>query len=208
MPNCLHVSLLAPEPGTSLQAQLTHTTDVVCYVLVILGIVGNLLGLFIFSSSRRTWQISSVYACLATCSSITNLFCLVRYASILNSASRHILRQLVEQRSWACKLYEFSFSFRVISSWITLFWMFERLMCVSKKLRSFFNRCNSYKHIYIIPILIMSIILFCVFGPPVYMYEPEIIPKYVKHTGSLVHRRVKTFDKSHKKTYFLINLLF
>jgi hypothetical protein len=180
MPNCLHVSLLAPETGTySLQALLTHTTDAVCYVLVILGIVGNLLGLFIFSSSRRTWQISSVYAFLATCSSITNLLCVVRYASILQSTSRHILRQLVEQRWWACKLYEFSFSFRVISSWITLFWMFERLMCVSTKLRSFFNRCNSYQLKFIIPIIIMSIILCCVIGPPVYMYEPEIIPKYV-----------------------------
>ncbi len=64
----------------------------------IFGIIGNMLGLFIFSLSRHTWRISSFYACLATFSSITNLLCVVRYASILHSTLRNILRQLVEQR--------------------------------------------------------------------------------------------------------------
>ncbi len=201
MPNCLHVSLLAPETGTySLQALITHTTDAVCYVLVILGIGGNLLGLFIFSSSRRTWQISSVYAFLATCSSITNLLCVVRYASILQSTSRHILRQLVEQRWWACKFYEFSFSFRVISSWITLFWTFERLMCVSSKLRTLFNPCNSFKFKLIISIIMIIFILSCVIVPPIYMYQPLIIPKYVNIQNLLSLRE--------KNIYLLIHILF
>jgi hypothetical protein len=159
-----------------LQNRLMNT---LCTILLILGIVGNVSGLFIFSSSRRTWRISSIYACLATCSSITNLFCVIRYASILHSTSRHFLFQLVGHKWWACKVYEFSFSFRVISSWITLFWMFERLICVSTTLKTCFNRWISYKFQFIIPIIIVIIILGCVIGPPVYMFQPKVIPKYV-----------------------------
>jgi hypothetical protein len=177
MSNEKHVSLLFHKVNLfTLQTRLTDTS---CYILVILGIVGNLLGLCIFSSSRRTWRISSVYACLAICSSITNFFCVIRYASILHSTSRHILSQLVGQTWWGCKIYEFTFSFRVISSWITLFWMFERLMCLAKRLKAFANRRDRFKFKIIIPIMIMSIILICVIGPPVYMYQPEIISKYI-----------------------------
>ena len=55
----------------------THSQliDTSCYILVILGLIGNILGLFIFTTSRRTWRISSTYVCLATSSSITNLLC-------------------------------------------------------------------------------------------------------------------------------------
>jgi hypothetical protein len=170
-----HMSLLIPQ--IDVDSGPVRLTDISCYILIILGIVGNVLGLFIFSSSRRTWRISSVYACLATCSSITNLLCVIRYASVLHSTSRYILRDLVGQTWWGCKIYEFSFSFRVISSWITLFWMFERLMCASTKLRSFFNRCNSYKLKFIIPIVIVITLLSCIIGPPVYMFQPVIISK-------------------------------
>ncbi len=179
MLNDKHVSLLLTE--IDIHALPTRIMDHVCYVLVILGIVGNVLGLFIFSSSRRTWRVSSTYVYLATGSSITNVLCLLRYAAVLHSRSRTILRQLVGEQWWACKLYELSFSFRVISSWIILFWMFERLTCVSKKLRSFFGRCNSFKLKFIIPLILLVLILICVIGPPVYMYQPEKIPKYV-HT--------------------------
>jgi len=172
-----HISLLVPEINPyTVQARVT---DTICCVLVFLGIVGNMSGLFIFSSSRRTWRISSVYACLATCSSITNVLCVIRYASILHSTTQQILRQLVGQTWWACKIYEFSFSFRVISSWITLFWMFERLMCVSRRLSTFFNRWYSYKLKFMIPIIMIILILSCVSGPPVYMYQTEIILEYV-----------------------------
>ena len=123
----------------------TRVIDALCCILVLLGLFGNILGLFIFSSSRRTWRISSIYAYLATCSSITNVLCVIRNAFVLHSISRNLLHDLVEQKWWACKLYEFSFSFRVIASWITLFWMFERLMCVSVRLRTFFSHCNSFK---------------------------------------------------------------
>jgi len=157
----------------------TRITDIVCDILFILGVVGNVLGLFIFSLSRRTRRVSSIYVCLATCSSITNLLCVIRYTLILHSTSRHILRQLVGQKWWACKLYALSFSFRVISSWITLFWIFERLICVSTRLRTFFNRWFSYKLKVLIPIIMIILILSCVIGPSVYMYQPEIILKCV-----------------------------
>jgi len=168
----LHESVLFHKINIiTLQIQIVN---ILCYVLVILGLVGNVLGLFIFSSSRRSWRISSVYAFLATCSSITNLFCTVRYVFILHSTSRNLLHELVGHKWWACKLYEFSSSFRVISSWITLFWMFERLMRISRRLKLFSNQWRSFKIKFIIPVLMMIVILICVIGPPVYMFQPQI----------------------------------
>jgi hypothetical protein len=175
MSNIKHISLLSYEINVNtLQSKVINIS---CYVLVILGLIGNILGLFLFSSSRRTWRISSTYVCLATCSSIVNLLCVIRYTSVLHSTSRRILSQLIGHTWWACKLYEFSSSFRVMSSWITLFWMFERLICVSTKLQTFFNRWNSFKMKLIIPIIIMITILGCVIGPPVYMFQPVKILK-------------------------------
>lgn len=171
-----HISLLHYEVNPDILQ--TRMIDGLCYVLVILGFVGNILGLFIFSSSRRSWRISSVYACLATTSSITNLLCVIRYASILHSKLRNILHIYVGKQWWACKVYEFSFCFRIFSSWITLFWMFERLLCVSMRLRTSFSEFRSLKVTIIIPFCIIMIILGCVIGPPVYMFEPEIL-KYV-----------------------------
>ena len=148
--------------------------NILSCILVMLGVIGNIFGLFIFASSRRTWRVSSSYACLAACNSITNLFCVFRYASILHSMTRFLLHQLVGEHWWACKFYEFSFSFRIISSWITLFWMFERLMRVSRRLRQFCHRWCSFKFYFLIPILLILIILVCVIGPPMYMYEPQM----------------------------------
>jgi hypothetical protein len=172
-----HLSFLASEIDIhTLRSQLV---DIVCYVLVILGITGNVIGLFIFSLSRRTWRISSSYACLATCSSIANIFCVIRYASLLHSTTRCFLQELVGQTWWGCKFYEFSSSFRVISSWITLFWMFERLMCVFQKLKTIFHQWCLYKLNFIIPIITIILILGCVVGPPVYMYQPRIMLRYI-----------------------------
>jgi hypothetical protein len=191
----------------------TRLMDIMCGILFILGIVGNMLGLFIFSLSRRTWRISSIYACLATCSSITNLLCVIRYAFVLHSISRQILYELVQQTWWACKFFEFTFSFRIISSWITVFWMFERLMCVSKRLRTSFNQCVSYKLSFMIPIIMIILIIGCVIGPPVYLYQPETIPKYVTIQVLLfrVHlkysiclKRVESFDKCSKSVIVLV----
>lgn len=148
--------------------------NILCSILVILGVFGNVFGLFLFTSSRRTWRISSTYACLAICNSIINLLCMFRYASILHSTTRSVLHQFIGQTWWGCKFYEFSFSFRIISSWITLFWMFERLICISRQLQRFSHRCNSYCLKYLLPILFMILILSCVIVPPMYMYEPQI----------------------------------
>jgi hypothetical protein len=173
MTSVKHVSLLMHKVNDiTLQIRIIN---IVCYILVILGLVGNILGLILFSSSRRTWRISSIYVYLATCSSITNLLCVIRYIFVLHSGLRNILYEIVGEKWWACKIYEFSFSFRIISSWITLFWMFERLICVSTQLRTFFNRWNSFKLKFIIPIIIVISILSCVIGPPVYMFQPQIL---------------------------------
>jgi hypothetical protein len=172
MSNDRHQSLISRE--VSILTLQTRVTDILCIILFILGVVGNILGLFIFSLSRRTWRTSSSYACLATCSSIANLFCVIRYASILHSTTRHLLHELVGQTWWACKLYEFSFSFRIISTWLIIFWMFEHLIRISRRLRLVFNRWNSYKLKCLIPIIIITLILACVIGPSVYMFQPQI----------------------------------
>lgn len=153
----------------------TQLLDALCNVLFLLGVVGNVLGLFIFSSSRRSWRISSMYAHLATLSSITNLLCLIRYASILHSYSRQILSDWIGRVWWACKIYELSFSFRLISSWITLLWMFERVMCVSKKLQTLVKQWNAYKLTYIILIPLIVIIFAGVIGLPVYMFGAQTL---------------------------------
>ncbi|CAF0968821.1 unnamed protein product [Adineta ricciae] len=166
------MSLLSQEsPSSSLQ---TRILNILCYILVCFGIIGNVLGLFIFSSSRRSWRVSSTYAFLATCSSITNLLCVFRYSAILHSSTRHRLHKLVGGYSTACKLYEFSFSFRVLSSWNTLFWMFERLMCISIRLRTLFAPCNSYQIKFILPLGMIIFILLCVIAPPLLMFEPQL----------------------------------
>jgi hypothetical protein len=156
----------------TLQARII---DNLCYVLVILGLIGNIFGLFIFSSSRRTWRISSVYVYLATSSSIINVLCVIRYAFVINSRLRNILYEVVGEKWWACKIYEFSNSFRILSSWVSLFWMFERLLCVSMRLRTFFNQCSLFKLNFIIPMIVVIIVLSCIIGPPLYMFQPSIL---------------------------------
>jgi hypothetical protein len=170
-----HIPLLFRE--IDVFSRHTRLLDTVCISLFILGIFGNILGLFIFSSSHRSRRISSVYVFLATCSSITNLLSIIRYTSILHSTSRHFLRQLIGQTWWACKLYEFSFSFRIISSWITLFWMFERLVCVSKRLRSYLNRWCSFKYKFLIPTIMIILIVGCVIGPSIYLFQSDLVAK-------------------------------
>ena len=149
--------------------------DTLCYILVILGFIGNLLGLFIFTTSRRTWRISSTYVHLATASSIMNVLCVIRYAFVLHSRLRNLLYDLVGDMWWICTIYEFSFVFRVISSWIALFWMFERLMHVSRRLKTFFRQYNSFKLKIIIPLIIILIVFSCVIAPPLCMYQPVLL---------------------------------
>ena len=163
-------------------------TDYLCCIFVILGVIGNVLGLSIFSSSRRIRRISSTYVYLATSSSIINLLCVVRYALILHSKSQMILRELVGHVWFACKMYELSFLFRVISSWITLFWMFERLTCISKKLRTFFYRWNRTSIKFLIPILLLILNFFAVILPPLLTYQPQISPYVnpISHTQNLL----------------------
>ncbi|UJR24055.1 hypothetical protein I4U23_027023 [Adineta vaga] len=156
-------------------SQRVQFTDGLCYLLIILGFIGNIFGLLIFSSSRQTWRQSSTYVYLANSSSIINLFCATRYALILHSRTRIFINELVQYQWFACKLYEISFCFRVISSWITLFWMFERLTCISESLRTFCNRWKTSQLKFLIPCIILTLILVCVLGPSVYMYQPQII---------------------------------
>ena len=153
----------------------TTIIDILCYILIVFGILGNLLGIFIFSLTRFARRKSTIYVRLAICNSIANVFCIFRYASILHSKSRFILYDLTGHFWLACKIYEFSFAFRIISSWITLFWMLERLIYSSTKLQTFFFRWNLTKFKFILPMSLLIVILSSVIGPPVIMFEPNTI---------------------------------
>ena len=150
----------------------TTIIDILCYILIVFGILGNLLGIFIFSLTRFARRKSTIYVRLAICNSIANVFCIFRYASILHSKSRFILYDLTGHFWLACKIYEFSFAFRIISSWIALFWMLERLIYSSTKLQTFFLRWNLTKFKFIVPMSLLILILSLVIGPPVIMFKP------------------------------------
>ena len=165
------ISLLFPNVGVS--SIPTRLLNVLSIILLALGMIGNLLCFRIFSSSRRFRKISSTYVYLATCSSIVNFLCVIRYAAILHSTTRQYFQELVGQTRWACKFYEFSSSFRLISSWITVFWMFERLIRISKKLGTFVKRWCSSKFTLLVAVILSIVILSCVIVLPVCMFEPQ-----------------------------------
>jgi hypothetical protein len=86
--------------------------------------------------------------------------------------------------------------------------MFERLICVSRRLRRFFHRWHSYNLRFIIPIVIIILILSCVIRPPVYMFQPQVF-EYVaiKYLLSLkLHRKVSIkWEKYFQEIHLGIN---
>ncbi|CAF1323798.1 unnamed protein product [Adineta ricciae] len=171
--NNQHMSIILQSIDTF--SHRVQVTDSLCWFLIVLGVLGNLFGLLIFCSSQQAWRISTIYVYLASSTSIINLFCAIRYALILHSKSRIFINNLVGYSWYACKIYEMAFSFRVISSWITLFWMFERLICISDRLRTLFHRWNTSQLKIAIPLVILSFILIGTLAPSVYIYQPQTI---------------------------------
>ena len=184
-----HISILFDE--VDVNSTGSKLIDILCYILIIVGIIGNVLGLIIFLSSRRCWKISSTYVYLSSSCSIINMLCVIRYGCVLHSKCQNILHDLVGEKWWACKLYEFSFSFRVLSSWLTLFWMFERLTCILPKLKSFLNRSISCKLQFIIPTLTFIVLFILIIGLPVYMFQPQITKYISTHSDIIKKKEVK-----------------
>lgn len=150
--------------------------DWICIVLFVLGFIGNLLGLIVFSSRR--FRCCPTYATLALTSFTINLICIVRYSFVLHSTTRRWLSDHVVSVYWiTCKIYRLSSSFRVLSAWITVFWVIERFIYVSSRLHLLFNRQEKYKtfekYKYIVMICIAFVMIATVTGPTVIFYAPN-----------------------------------
>lgn len=140
--------------------------DLICLTMLIVGTLGNLLGLIVFSSQkfRRTR-----YGRLALISFLINILCVFRYSLLIHSKSRLWITHYVGQSFVACKLYRLSSCLRILSAFILVTWTYERFVYVttnSSKTNSFFQK---YKFLFFTTIYL--IIIGCLTGPNVYFYH-------------------------------------
>jgi hypothetical protein len=151
--------------------------DWICTILFILGFIGNLLGLVVFSSRR--FRCCSTYATLALTSFAINLICIVRYSLLLHSKTRRWLADHIASAHWlTCKMFRLSSSFRVLAAWITVFWVIERFIYVSSRLNLLFNRREKFqifdKYKYFCMISISLLMILIVTGPTVIFFKPTL----------------------------------
>ncbi|CAF1172085.1 unnamed protein product [Adineta steineri] len=154
---------------------MVRVIDAICIILFVLGFIGNLLGLVVFSSRR--FRCCSTYATLALTSFAVNLICIVRYSLLLHSATRLWLTDNIIHIHWlACKFFRLSSSSRVIAAWVTVFWVIERFIYVSSRLNVLFHRHGRYrifeKYKYVYMICILLFIVMIVSGPITIFYAP------------------------------------
>lgn len=155
---------------------ISEITDFICLTLFILGFIGNLLGIIVFSSRR--FRCCSTYASLALSSFVINFMCTTRYSFLLYSQSRRWLSENFIGTSWlACKIFRFTSSFRVLAAWVTVFWVIERFIYVTARLhmvRSEQYQCARLKKFkYVLLVLIATIMFLIVTGPTVFFFSPN-----------------------------------
>lgn len=153
------------------------TTDWLCVILFILGFIGNLLGLAVFSSRR--FRCCSTYATLALTSFSINLICIIRYSLLLHSTTRRWLSDNIVSMHWlTCKIFRLSSSFRVLAAWVTVFWVIERFIYVTSRLNVLSNRCEKFhsfeKYKYLFMIFIAFTMVIIVTGPTVIFFSPNL----------------------------------
>jgi hypothetical protein len=147
----------------------------ICILLFTLGFIGNLLGLIVFSSRR--FRCCSTYATLALTSFTINLICIIRYSLLLHSTTRKWLSNNFVGLHWlTCKIYRLSSSIRVLTAWVTVFWVIERFLYVSSRLNLLTSRrkqCDILKkYKYLSMIMFSTLIIVVVTGPTVFFYVP------------------------------------
>lgn len=153
-------------------------TDWLCVILFILGFIGNLLGIVVFSSRR--FRCCSTYSILALASFTINLICIVRYSLLLHSTTRRWLSDGIIGEYWlTCKIFRLTSSVRVIAAWITVFWVIERFLYVSSRLNLLFNQRENFqkleKYKYLAMVIISFIMIILVTGPSLIFYAPYVI---------------------------------
>lgn len=173
-------------------------TDWLCVILFILGFIGNLLGIVVFSSRR--FRCCSTYSILALASFTVNLICIVRYSLLLHSTTRRWLSDGIIGEYWlTCKIFRLTSSARVIAAWITVFWVIERFLYVSSRLNLLFNQRENFqkleKYKYFAMVIISFIMIILVTGPSLIFYAPYVIN--VNSTNPIRHC---TFDYSQTST--------
>ncbi|CAF1277270.1 unnamed protein product [Adineta steineri] len=179
------------------------TTDWICVILFILGFIGNLLGLVVFSSRR--FRCCSTYAILSLTSFSINLICIIRYTLLLHSTTRRWLSDNIVSTYWlTCKIYRLSSSFRVLAAWVTVFWVIERFIYVTSRLHLFNlheKSCFLKKYKFLCMIIISLIMVFIVTGPTVFFFSPNLA--YFNETHTTIQC---TFNEQHVslgwKNYF------
>jgi hypothetical protein len=153
------------------------TIDWLCVVLFVLGFIGNLLGLVVFSSRR--FRCCSTYAILALTSFSINFICIIRYALLLHSTTRRWLSDNVVSVHWlTCKIFRLSSAFRVLAAWVTVFWVIERFIYVSSRLHLLFNQREKFivllRYKFLCMIIIALIMVVIVTGPNVILFSPHL----------------------------------
>ena len=170
---------LESSPSQSpIMTNITLIVDWTCIVLFVLGFIGNLLGLVVFSSRR--FRCCSTYATLALTSFAINLFFIVRYSLLQHSSTRLWLTNNVVNIHWlACKVFRLSSSLRVLSAWVTVFWVIERFIYVSSRLNVLFHRGERYqlleKYQYVCMACVSLLAAMIVCGPTTYFDAPVAI---------------------------------
>lgn len=150
--------------------------DSICIIMIILGTIGNSLGLIVFSSRkfRRT-----TYGKLAITSLIINLLCVYRYSLLLHSTTRRWIAFKSGQSWFNCKLYRFSSCLRMLSAFVTIVWTYERFTYVTTNFRFFIKIPFIKKYKFYLMTILSLIIITAVTGPTVYFYELRLIPIFI-----------------------------
>jgi hypothetical protein len=156
---------------------VTATIDWICVSLFILGFIGNVLGLVVFSSRR--FRCCSTYAVLALTSFTINLICIIRYSLLLHSTTRRWLSNNIVSIHWlTCKIFRLSSSFRVLAAWVTVFWVIERFIYVTSRLHLLFNNREKFrlfeKYKFLCMIIIALIMVIIVTGPTVIFFSANL----------------------------------
>ena len=146
--------------------------DWICIIMFILGTLGNILGLIVFSSRkfRRT-----TYGRLAIASLIINLLCVFRYSLLLHSKARRWISYKVGQNWFNCKLYRFSSCLRILSAFVIVAWTYERFTYVAINYNFFTNYPFIKRYKFYFMTLISLIIVGALTGPTIYFYQPKLI---------------------------------
>ena len=145
--------------------------DWICIIMLILGSIGNSLGLIIFSSRkfRRT-----IYGRLAIASLIINLLCVYRYSLLLHSNTRRWITFKAGQSWFNCKLYRLSSCLRILSALVTVLWTYERFSYVTKNFQLFSSNQFLEKWKYYLITILCLLIVTTLNGPTVYFYQSNL----------------------------------